>query len=97
MAKTIDEGWLGMDISREDWVEITEALVRMYRNANAIVHSSLIGRNDMNHYWTVLTSNNFLMWNVLCAYRSTLLPKLSLLAKADDEILWHPMKTPIGS
>ena len=91
VAKTIDESWLGTDISREDWKSITEDFVRMYRNANAIVHSSLIGRNDMNHYWTVLAANNFLMWNVLCAYRSAMLPKLSTLAKADDEILWHPM------
>ena len=45
----------------------------------------------MNNYGLASTSISFLMWNVLGANRSQLLPKVLLLTEVDEESLWTIM------
>ena len=91
VAKGTGDDLLGTGLSGQNWIEITQEHIGTYIDAIAVVHSPLIGRGDMINYRLASTSISFLMWNVLGANRSQLLPKVLLLTKVDEESLWTIM------
>ena len=88
VAKNISEFWSNEEFSGYAWGEITQHDLEMYRNANTVVHPSMISHLHLTDFLMISTSNNLYFVNVLHAYRESVLPNLSLEALLLEDIYW---------
>ena len=97
VAKNIRDTCPCEEASERDWNRITEHDIEMYKNANTVVHPSMIGRLSMSDFPLILVSNNLSLANVLHTYREIVLLKLSLSALVHEDLKWLRLADAYGN